>query len=83
MTRNVLAAAVYGEWARTAAAEQTDVDRITAALRADGHLLVSEAELATALRELDENWQFVFPDEVAADLFAALVAAQEKGETGS
>jgi len=49
----------------------------------DGYLLVSEAELATAL----DRWtEIATPYELlptAAWLFAALVAAQEKGETGS
>jgi hypothetical protein len=64
-------------------------------LRRDGYLLVSEAKLATALRSTynggDEGFRLVLmsedggvipsrlPDEFIAAIFAALVAAQEKG----
>jgi hypothetical protein len=68
-------------------------------LRRSGYLLVSEAELATALERYalegddmddDERYGPVIaislptghPTELAAAIFAALVAAQEKGETG-
>jgi hypothetical protein len=62
-------------------------------LRRDGYLLVSEAELATALHGLgpdsatpdcEHAGSFVPECEYRSRaIFAALVAAQEKGETGS
>jgi hypothetical protein len=51
----------------------------------DGYLLVSEAELATALDEHRHSppgdWPCTSKD-CSAAIFAAIVAAQEKGETG-
>jgi len=60
------------------------VDKQSKQLERPGYLLVSEAELATALDDglnaMDDEWVV---SELAAAIFAALVAAQEKGETGS
>ena len=60
----------------------------------DGYLLVSEAELATVFHEEFDRQDFGCRHqnqhhksmdcwERAGEIFAALVAAQEKGETGS
>jgi len=62
-------------------------DAVLVAVRADGYLLVSEAELAMALRAVAHdakgcNGLHVELEEGIRAL-AVLVAAQEKGETGS
>jgi len=66
----------------------SQAESIITGLRRRRYLLISEADLATAIRSDAELFRDLWPDEngpelAAAAIFAALGAAQEKGEAGS